>query len=157
MLQVKAVIKKLKREKGLDLQYCSDAKTVHALIDHYSDVDSVLFYQPYKPATSRTSEEPVIIMLSTPFQRRMLDQFGRRLVFLDATGGTNKYGYMFFTLLVQDDFGRGVPVSFMISSSEDADVVQMFLEKAADGVRMLDMQVYVEMLALPLMCTANSV
>ena len=34
------------------------------------------------------------------FQARMLDQFGRRLVFMDATFGVNKYGYPLYALVV---------------------------------------------------------
>ena len=39
-------------------------------------------------------------MLQMPFQARMLDQFGGRMAMLDATFGTNKYGYPLTALLV---------------------------------------------------------
>ena len=129
--QVKAVIQKRRRSQGLT---GSDVNAVDCLVHHYSEQHSVLHYQPYRPGSNSTQEQPVAIMISTPFQQRMLDQFGRRLVFLDATGGTNKYGYMLHTLLVQDDFGRGVPVAFMLSSSEETEAIHLFLEKSAEAV-----------------------
>jgi hypothetical protein len=132
--QVENVIKAYQRARGVD---APDTARVAALVS--TQQQDVLHYQPYSPTPSKSdqSAQPFILILSTPFQRRMLDQFGRRLVFLDATGGTNKYGYMLFTLLVQDDYGRGVPVAFMVSNSEDADVIKVFLDKAAEAVRWL--------------------
>lgn len=131
--QVAAVIKKWRREQQLDVD---DACAVDALVPHYSDQQAVLHYQPYRSATDTAAEQPFVLILSTPFQQRMLDQFGRRLVFLDATGGTNKYGYAFYTLLVQDDFGRGVPVAFMLTNSEAMEEIQLLLGNAASGVRL---------------------
>jgi hypothetical protein len=131
--QITAVIKKWRREQKLDVD---DAGAVDTLVGQYTDQGCVLHYQPYRPSTATTPGQPFVIILSTPFQQRMLDQFGRRLVFMDATGGTNKYGYPFFTLLVQDDAGRGVPVAFMVSSSEAMEEVQLFLKRAAEAVSM---------------------
>ncbi len=132
--QVKAVIQRHKRSLGV---MEPDANALDTLIQHYTQQGYCLYYQQYKPpATQDSDAQPLIYIISTPFQQRMLDQFGRRLVFLDATGGTNKYGYMFHTLLVQDDFGRGVPVAFMVSASETTEVTKLFLEKAAEAVRL---------------------
>ncbi len=131
--QVKAILAKWRRDQALD---GSDAVTLDTFAKQYDELGCVLHYQPYRPASkdSGTDEQPFVLMLSTPLQQRMLEQFGKRQVFLDATGGTNKYGYMLHVLLVQDDFGRGVPVAFMVSNSEETEVIQRFLEKAAAAV-----------------------
>ena len=58
------------------------------------------YWQPYKERGDDGQEQPLVIILQTPFQKRMLNEFGCRLVFLDATCGTNKYGYMTYALVV---------------------------------------------------------
>ncbi|EFN58954.1 hypothetical protein CHLNCDRAFT_50501 [Chlorella variabilis] len=73
--------------------------------------------------------------MQVSFQARMLDQFGRRLVFMDATFGVNKYGYPLYALVVQDESGRGVPVSFMVCSSDTAEVVEHFLRTSMEGAQ----------------------
>ncbi|EFN54703.1 hypothetical protein CHLNCDRAFT_135359 [Chlorella variabilis] len=104
-----------------------------ALIDELRREGSVLFYQPYKQAGRRSGEQPLVIVMQVSFQARMLDQFGRRLVFMDATFGVNKYGYPLYALVVQDESGRGVPVSFMVCSSDTAEVVEHFLRTSMEG------------------------
>jgi hypothetical protein len=61
----------------------------------------------------------------------MLSAFGGGddgMVLLDATGGTNHYGYQFYSLVVVDDYRQGVPVAFMVTSSQDADAVKVFMQ-----------------------------
>lgn len=70
-------------------------------------------------------------ILASAFGLSMLGAFGAgddRMVLLDATGGTNKYGYQVSSLVVVDDFREAVPVAFMISSSQDAKEVQLLME-----------------------------
>eukprot|EP00611_Tribonema_gayanum_P026463 TRINITY_DN630_c0_g1_i7.p1 TRINITY_DN630_c0_g1~~TRINITY_DN630_c0_g1_i7.p1 ORF type:complete len:600 (-),score=121.78 TRINITY_DN630_c0_g1_i7:81-1880(-) len=65
----------------------------------------------------------------------MLDAFGAgddRMVLLDATGGTNKYGYQLYSLVVVDDFREGVPVAFMLTSSQAAKEVKLFMDKVQE-------------------------
>ena len=61
----------------------------------------------------------------------MLEAFGTgedRMVLLDATGGTNRYGHQLYSLVVVDDFREGVPVAFMLTSSQEAHEVQVFMQ-----------------------------
>jgi hypothetical protein len=74
--------------------------------------------------------QPFCVILATTFGLRMLDAFGAgedRMVLLDATGGTNTYGYPLYALVVVDDYGEGVPVAFMITSSHEAKEVETFM------------------------------
>ena len=89
--QIYVLIKKLWRAEGLGLT--SDGQAMAALIDELRREGSVLSYQPYKQAGRRSGEQPLVIVMQASFQARMLDQFGRRLVCMDATFGVNKYGY----------------------------------------------------------------
>jgi hypothetical protein len=49
-------------------------------------------------------------------------------------GGTNKYGYMLTCILCVDDHMNGVPGAFMISSSESAETVALFVRTVEDAV-----------------------
>ncbi|KAG5191548.1 hypothetical protein JKP88DRAFT_137026, partial [Tribonema minus] len=67
------------------------------------------------------------VVVAVAFGIAMLDAFGAgydRMVLLDATGGTNKYGYQLYSLVVVDDFREGVPVAFMLTSSQAAKEVK---------------------------------
>jgi hypothetical protein len=64
----------------------------------------------------------------------MVEAFGAgedRMSLLDATGGTNYYGYQLYSLVVVDDYREGVPVAFMVTSGQEADEVETFLKVRA--------------------------
>jgi hypothetical protein len=96
--QVYALRQRLRRLAGYGVT--SDPVAVATQMEEYSKVGCVAFWQPYKEGGADSQDQPLIIILQAPFQQRMLNEFGRRLVFLDATGGTNKYGYMVYALVV---------------------------------------------------------
>ena len=96
--QVYALQKQVRRQAGYGLT--SDAKAVAAQMEEYDKLGCVAYWQPYRERGDHGPEQPLVIILQSPFQKRMLNEFGRRLVFLDATGGTNKYGYMTYALVV---------------------------------------------------------
>jgi hypothetical protein len=108
--QVQALQKRLRRDAGFGLT--SDEQAVAVQMTVLQKQGCVPFYQPYrqgsqdgqgsKDGKGSKPGQPLIIILQTPFQKRMLLAFGRRLAFLDATGGTNKYGYMLYALVVSD-------------------------------------------------------
>jgi hypothetical protein len=67
--------------------------------------------------------KPFVAVIADKFGLAMLDAFAAgddRMAFLDATGGTNKYGYQLYSLVVVDDFKAGVPAAFMLTSSQEA-------------------------------------
>eukprot|EP00898_Chlorokybus_atmophyticus_P002716 jgi/Chlat1/3445/Chrsp23S03828 len=84
--------------------------------------------------TDHSLEERMVELLRLGLKPKEI--FGRDIALLYATGGTNKYGYPFFTMLIKDDFGNGVPVAFMICNTEEHSVIAMFLKAiaAASGV-----------------------
>lgn len=58
-----------------------------------------------------------------------LQEYGRYIVFMDATHGVNQYGFPLFTLLVRDSHGHGIPVAFIILGIEKQDTLQLALEE----------------------------
>jgi hypothetical protein len=78
-------------------------------------------------------------VVASSFGLAMMEAFATgddRMVFLDATGGTNRYGYQLYSLVVVDDFREGVPVAFMLTSSQDAHEVEVFMKVCSE------MQIY---------------
>lgn len=96
--QVYAEQEKLRREAGLGLT--SDVQATAVQMAKLKEQGCCGLYQPYKERSGTQEQQPMIIVLQTPFMKRMLDQFGRRVVFMDGTGGTNKYGYMLYAVVV---------------------------------------------------------
>jgi hypothetical protein len=114
--QVYALAKQYKRQQGYGLT--SDAKAIPVHVEEYKQRGGhVAFFQPYRAATQQVGAQPLILILQTPFQQRMLFEFGRSLVFLDATYGTNKYGFPLYALVVREHMlscqgGRRAPASW---------------------------------------------
>ncbi|XP_065144594.1 uncharacterized protein [Paramisgurnus dabryanus] len=85
--------------------------------------ECVVFYQPYSPQTD------LVIVLQTPSMRDNLREYGKDIVFMDATHCVNQYGFPLFTLIVRDSHGHGIPVAYMILGNEKQATIQLALEK----------------------------
>ena len=66
----------------------NDVTATSALLETLQRADqrTVLLYQPQKVDEKGAVIQPLVIIISSPFQRQMLRDFGRELVCLDATG-----------------------------------------------------------------------
>ena len=120
---IKNVFLAASRDTQLD---SNDVRATQQLVEHVRQFGTtpeahLLYFEPEGSAGFQ-------LAYSSPFQRRMLKEFGAKLVFMDAVFGTNIYGYPMLTLLVQDDYGNGVPVGFCIAEYENADTWLRFLQ-----------------------------
>lgn len=118
--QVYAVRKQMQRQAGYGRTM--DAAAVALQVQELSKLGVCGFYQPLKDRCDGTGSglganmseqplvtiqredglhQPLVMVLGTPFQQRMLAEFGHRITFMDATGGTNKYGYQLYALMVR--------------------------------------------------------
>ncbi|XP_035224085.1 uncharacterized protein LOC118196736 [Stegodyphus dumicola] len=70
--------------------------------------------------------DDVFFALQHPIQLAMLKTFGKRIVCVDSTHGTNKYKFNLITLLVVDEYDEGFPVAFCICNREDKSVLKIF-------------------------------
>lgn len=106
----------------------SDVKAVELLVERIRTMDGYVVHYT-RDAEMGTMQ----LILSTPFQLRMLRTFGKELVFADAAYGVNKYGYPLQTLLVRDDHGNGVPIAFSITHTENSESWKHFMSTIFDA------------------------
>ena len=67
-----------------------------------------------------------LLGIQTEFQKEMFVKYAHKLVCADATHGTNAYDFQLITVLVVDDYDEGIPVAWLISNRECAEVLSVF-------------------------------
>ncbi|GFR27067.1 uncharacterized protein TNCT_647971 [Trichonephila clavata] len=70
------------------------------------------------------NNEDFFLAIQHPLQKETLKKFGKEIVCVDSTHGTNSYNFKLITVLVVDDFGEGFPVAWCISNQEDFTVLR---------------------------------
>ena len=118
--------------------HTADSQSTYLLISRLEteNCNPVLLYKPIGKKViigdSGMSDLPdaenlFAVGLQTKEQLKMMD--GREIVCIDATHGTNQYGYSLLNLLVPDEFGRGYPVGHLISSCQDETTLTFFFKE----------------------------
>lgn len=78
--------------------------------------EHICYYQPL------SENQPLIIVVQTPWQKDILREHPHTMVFMDATyKAMTSYGYAFYALLLTNSIGRAVPFAYFIISEESAD------------------------------------
>ncbi|XP_016359910.1 uncharacterized protein LOC107702182 [Sinocyclocheilus anshuiensis] len=86
--------------------------------------ENICFYQPL------SDEQPLIIVVQTPWQKHLLKEHPHPMMFMDATyKGMTSYGYAFYALFLSNSIGRGVPFAYFIISQESTATFTLCLEK----------------------------
>lgn len=86
--------------------------------------ENICFYQPL------SDEQPLIIVVQTPWQKQLLKEHPHPMMFMDATyKEMTSYGYAFYALLLSNSIGRGVPFAYFIISQESTATLTLCLEK----------------------------
>ena len=65
----------------------------------------------------------------------MFVNYAQKLVCVDATQGITAYDFQLITVLVTDDYDEGIPVAWLISNKETADVLRVFFLKHSKQMR----------------------
>ena len=92
------------------------------------DYNPIVTFKPQgAESTNGLEKEDFILVVQTKFQCELMKTFGRNLIRMDATHGTNYYDFKLVSVLILDDFVEGVPVGWMVSNKEDSTVLTEFL------------------------------
>ena len=131
-LTTRADLRNIKRQYNID---CKQKDS--------DDANSVLYWveemqgEKYNPVIcfKRQGEEyeeqgvdknDFLFGLQTEFQKDMFRKYATKLVCVDTTHGTTAYDFQLITVLVIDDYDEGIPVGWLISNRESADVLRVF-------------------------------
>lgn len=82
------------------------------------------------------------LLISTEFQKQMLQQFGSRAICIDSTHGTNEYDFHLTTIVVIDEYGNGFPCSYCISENKDSATWSLYFQKLKDVVGPIKTEIF---------------
>ncbi|CAM6089221.1 unnamed protein product [Calypogeia fissa] len=90
--------------------------------------DDILLYQPQ----IKSINQPFVLLCSSPWQRKRLTTLGHNgPLALDATFGTNVYGFPFYTIVDFDQFQNAIPVAWaLMQRYKTKEVVQVLIAVA---------------------------
>ena len=97
-----------------------DATSVALWVREMEDckVNPVLLYKPQDQDTTpdcpSLKREDFLLALQTPMQKELLITFGKNIICMDDTHGTNSYDFSLITVLIVDEFGEGCPVAWCL-------------------------------------------
>ena len=100
----------------------------HNLIILCKPQGEMYLIEPQKYKENDEKSELFAIGIQTKEQHEMLVKHSSKLICIDATNGTNQYGFPLISLVVPHDFGKGYPVGHLISNQTSEEVLALFLE-----------------------------
>ena len=116
-------------------RHANDQQSVLAWIEEWKqrgNSNPILFYKlqgEEAPDGYDLAEKDFIIVVQTPLQRHMFQQFSDKGVCCDSTHGTNAYDFTLTTLLVIDEFGQGLPVGSCLANHDDFTTMVTFFSQ----------------------------
>ena len=69
-----------------------------------------------------------LLSIQTEFQRDIMMEFDNNIICIDATHNTNMYDFYMITIVVVDEFGKGIPVGWAIRNREDGCILTQFFK-----------------------------
>ncbi|CAG9817796.1 unnamed protein product [Phaedon cochleariae] len=102
----------------------------------------VLYYKEQGQCDTFFEREDFILIIMTEYQEMELCLFGSEKICIDGTHGLNAYGFQLYTIMVVDDFGRGVPVSFCFSNRSDTKLFEVYFNCIKDRVGIINTKVF---------------
>jgi len=85
------------------------------------------------PLGSGLEADTFTLMIQTQWQKKQFQKFGIHLVGIDATHNTTVYKNLnLTTIVVRDDWGHGIPIAWMLSSSGTEVTITYFIRLILD-------------------------
>ena len=69
-----------------------------------------------------------MLVLQTPFQKDVVQQYGNKAILMDATHSLTQYDFLLIAIMVIDDYGEGIQVAWAISNREDTTLLIEYLK-----------------------------
>ena len=131
-LSTRADLRNIKRQYNIDCKEkdSDDASSVLYWVEEMEreQYNPVLWFkrQGQDSPDDGVEKNDFLLGLQTEFQKEMFVKYAQKLVCVDATHGTTAYDFQLITVLVIDDYDEGIPVAWLISNRETADVLRVF-------------------------------
>ena len=74
--------------------------------------------------------------------RDMLKKFGRNVICMDSTHGTNAYQFLLISVMVLDDYEEGIPEAWAINNKEDTGTLVQYLAAVKEQVKNIEPEVF---------------
>lgn len=94
----------------------------------------VLFYKDQHSDYENFEKSDFILILITKFQKKMMLQFGEKVICIDGTRGLNDYNFQLFTILILDEYDEGIPVAFCFSNKSTKQLYKLFFSKVKKAI-----------------------
>ena len=81
-----------------------------------------VFFQKFQgesaPDGYDLTKDDFMIVIQSPFQKKMVQKFSSNGICVDATHGTTGYDFLLTSLVVIDEYGEGFPIAWCLSNHE---------------------------------------
>ena len=115
-----------------------DSKQLPFDVDKLSSNNSILYWQQQQCFCHNNSKEkgcyrtencdPFICIIQTQEMREFCKKLKWDMCCLDATGSTNQYRWLLYSIIIGDEGGHEIPLAFMITSWESHEPIVKFFE-----------------------------
>ncbi|GFW94154.1 uncharacterized protein TNCV_1978941 [Trichonephila clavipes] len=102
----------------------------------------------YKPVGSALTNNPLIkkqdfiLCIMMEAQLELLEKYGKNIIMMDSTHGSNQYSYLLTTVMVCDDNHEGLPVAICYSNIVCSIILEPFFEKIRNRLTHLQPKVF---------------
>ncbi|GFX09648.1 uncharacterized protein TNCV_2186441 [Trichonephila clavipes] len=104
----------------------------------------VLIYKPLGSFANNPliKKQDFILGIMTETQLEFLELYGKNIIMMDSTHGTNQYGCLLTTIMVSDDNHEGLLIAVCYSNRVSSDVLEPFFEEIKNRLPHLKPKVF---------------
>ncbi|GFT02808.1 uncharacterized protein TNCV_466331 [Trichonephila clavipes] len=105
----------------------------------------ILVYKPVGSALANNlliKKQDFILCIMTEAQLELLEIYGKNIIMMDSTHGTNQYGYLLATVMVCDDNQEGLPVAICYSNRVCSIIFEPFFQEIRNRLTHLQPKVF---------------
>ena len=142
-LTTRADLRNIKHQYNIDCikKDSDDARSVSHSVEEMQrdEYNPILWYkcQGEESDDHGVEKNDFLLGFQTEFQKEMF-----KLIFVDATHGTTAYDFQLITVLIIDDYDEGIPVAWLVSKKDSADVLRVFFSSLRDRCRVVKTETF---------------
>ncbi|KAJ8964077.1 hypothetical protein NQ314_005160 [Rhamnusium bicolor] len=107
-----------------------------------SDCNPILFYKPQGQKLTNFEDNDFCLIIMNSVQRKILMDFGKKIITIDGTHALNAYNFELTTLLTLDENREGFTVAFMFSNRKDTTIYITFFTQIKNIVGQIHRDIF---------------